>query len=104
MYRINNDLWIIKYVHPGSDKLRRSDGSLTIGMTNGNNRTVYIAANLSDQLREKVIAHELVHCFMFSYNIDLDIDEEEFIADWVATYGRELVNLLDDILYSIKTA
>lgn len=73
-------------------------------MTDGRSQTVYIADTLSDALHEKVLAHELVHCFMFSYGIEIDIEEEEFIADWVSTYGRKLVDLLDEILYSIKTA
>lgn len=95
---------MIKYARPGSRHLRRSDGSQTIGMTDASTGTVYLCDLLSGPLLEKVTAHELVHCFMFSYNIFLDIETEEIIADWVATYGRELFEVLDRILYQIKTA
>lgn len=29
----------------------------------------------------------------------MDIDQEEFLANWVASYGREVIELLDDLLY-----
>lgn len=90
-------------MRPGSRYLKRSDGSVTIGMTDGNTRTVYVADILTGRLLDKVIAHELTHCFMFSYNIEIDIDQEEFIADFIATYGRNLVYLLDDIMRQVKT-
>jgi len=73
-------------------------------MTDGKKGIVYICDSIPDLLEEKVIAHELVHCIMFSYGIQGDIEQEEFIADWFATYGRELVYLLDEILYSLKIA
>lgn len=84
--------------------MRRSDGSLTIGMTNGLTHTVYIDDTLRGYMLDKVIGHELVHCFMFSYDININIDLEEFIADWVATYGRDLIYLLDNIIRELKGA
>ena len=50
------------------------------------------------------MAHELTHCFCFSYDIVLDIDEEERMADFIATYGEELIFLLDDVMRSIRYA
>lgn len=67
-------------------------------MTDGRSHIIYIAQGLSGWFLDKVTAHELVHAFMFSYNIELDIDQEEFIADWVSRYGRDLIYLLDDIM------
>lgn len=102
VYHINDDIWVIEYVPPGDKRLRRSNGTYTIGMTDGSTHTVYVCNTLRGALHEKVIAHELVHCFMFSYGINIDIETEEFIADWVATYGKELIYLLDEIMYKIK--
>lgn len=101
---INNDVWAVRFVRPYSNYLKRSDGSITIGMTDGRTRTVYIADILRGRLLDKVIAHELTHCFMFSYDIEIDIEQEEFIADFIATYGRDLVYLLDSLMQKIKTA
>lgn len=98
---INGIYWDILFVPANSPKLKRSDGSITIGMTDGLRRVVYLNNGLKGRLLDKVMAHELVHCFMFSYDINIDIEQEEFIADWVATYGRELIYLLDDLAQNL---
>jgi hypothetical protein len=36
---------------------------------------------------KKVLCHELTHAAMFSYNVDLNYQQGELIADLVATYG-----------------
>ena len=43
------------------------------------------------------MSHELVHAAMFSYDIDLDPDEEENIADLIATYGEEIVDITEKV-------
>ena len=42
---------------------------------------------------EKVLCHELTHAAMFSYNIDLTLEQEEILADLIATYGQEIVHI-----------
>ena len=34
---------------------------------------------------------------MFSYNIDLSIEQEELIADLISTYGQEIVYITNKI-------
>jgi hypothetical protein len=104
MFIINSITWNIKFVEPYSDYLRRSDGSLTVGVTDFPKRTVYLSELLKGAFLRKVMAHELTHCFCFSYDIVLGIDEEERMADFIATYGEELIYLLDNIISNIKYA
>ena len=104
MFVINNISWKIKFVEPYSNNLRRSDSSITVGVTDFPMRTVYLSELLKGAFLRKVVAHELTHCFCFSYDIVLDIDEEERMADFIATYGEELIFLLDDVMRSIKYA
>lgn len=104
MFEINGIQWDIVWVKPNSDKLRRSDNSLTVGMTDWGDRCVYMSDRLRGGFMRKVLAHELVHCFMFSFSIHIPIQEEEFIADWVATYGTDLIYLLDDLMQTLKKA
>ena len=104
MFIINGITWNIKFVEPYSDYLRRSDGSLTVGVTDFPKKTVYLSELLKGAFLRKVMAHELTHCFCFSYDIVLDIDEEERMADFIATYGEELIYLLDNIISNIKYA
>lgn len=101
MFEINGISWEVYKVPPNSPHLRRSDGVLTIGVTDWNDKAVYLSNILNGAFLRKVIAHELVHCFMFSYLIYIPIEEEEYIANWVATYGTDLITLLDKIMYSI---
>lgn len=96
---INGIKWSIQYVSINNPKLFRSDGSRTVGMTDWNTCTVYLASNLRGQYLNRVLCHELCHCVCFSYGIRMNIQQEEFLANWVSLYGREVIELLDDLLY-----
>lgn len=101
MFTINGYNWNIVWVSPNSDNLRRSDGSITVGVTDWRDKCVYLSKSLRGAFLRRVLAHELCHCFCFSYNIEMDLEEEEFMADWISLYGTELVYLLDDLMGSI---
>lgn len=105
-FYINGIRWQIKFVAANNSKLFRSDGSQTVGMTDWNSTTVYLANNLHGRYLEKVLCHELCHCICFSYDIRMDIEQEEFLADWISKYGRQVIDLLDDLLYKtyVKSA
>lgn len=104
MFIINGIEWEIVFTSPYSDSLRRSDDSKTVGMTDFNTKCVYLSNLLKGAFLRKVLAHELCHCFCFSYDISMPIEQEEFMADWISTYGTELVYLLDDLMQTIKKA
>ena len=101
MFEINGIDWEIEWCSPTDDNLRRSDGSLTFGETDNRTKCIYLSDRLSGEFLRKVTAHELVHCFCFSYGVLMDIEQEEFMADWISRYGEELVYLLDDIMRGI---
>ena len=48
---------------------------------------IYINGELSPLMMKKVLCHELTHAAMFSYGIELSIEQEELLADLIATYG-----------------
>lgn len=98
---INGINWKIVFVDINNSKLFRSDGSQTVGMTDWNTCTVYLASNLHGKFLQKVLCHELCHCVCFSYDIHIDIEQEEFLADWVSVHGIQVIELLDDILTKI---
>lgn len=104
MFEINGIQWDVVLVNPNSDNLRRSDGSITVAVTDWNDKCIYMSNKLKGGFLRRVMAHELVHCFCFSYSIHIPIAQEEFIADWVATYGEDLIYLLDDIMRALKKA
>jgi uncharacterized protein YjaZ len=73
MFEINGETWRIFFVSPGHPILRRSDGSLTIGTCDDITKSIYLDDSLDCALMKKVLAHELTHAAMFSYNVDLDL-------------------------------
>lgn len=92
---INNVYWKMRYVSPDSDQLKRTDGSYTIGVCDNNKKTIYVCDSLLPTLEEKVIVHEITHAFCFEYGISIDLDTEEFLCDFVATYGRDIFVVAD---------
>ena len=98
MFEINGRRWDIEFVPVTSAALKRSDGSWSFAVTDTNTSTVYISNRVSGVFLRRVMAHELCHCFCFSYNIHMPIEQEEYMADWISLYGTDLIYLLDDIL------
>ena len=39
---------------------------------------------------------------MFSYNVDLSIEQEELVADLIATYGQEIIDTVNTIFKRIQ--
>ena len=104
MFVINKTKWGLSFVSPGSRYLTRSDGSQTIGMTDANTHLIYLSDKLHGDLLEHVLCHELCHCVCFSYNISLPIETEEWLCNFMADYGKEIIYLLDDLLQNLLFA
>lgn len=102
MFYINGIEWEIAWENPNSNTLRRSDGSITVGVTDWNERCIYLSNALYGAFLRRVMAHELCHCFCFSYGVSMPIEEEERLADWISLYGTELVYLLDDLIKILR--
>lgn len=82
--------------------LIREDEVRTLGMCDSDTKTIYLAENLEGSMLKKVICHELVHAAMFSYNIYLSLEQEEIIADIIATYGEEIINITNKVFYKLQ--
>lgn len=93
MVNINGEEWRIALVSPFDPALQRSDLSYTLGVCDDIAKTIFINKELSQKYIEKVLCHELTHAAMFSYNIDLTLEQEEILADLIATYGQEIVHI-----------
>ena len=93
MFHINGEEWRVVYVAPSHPKLIRSDGSVSIGACDDDTKTIYISYETPRSKLKKVLCHEITHAAMFSYNVDLSIQQEEILADLIATYGQEIVGI-----------
>lgn len=85
MITINNIEWDIQYVPLDSYYLSRTDGSHSVGVCDNNEKIIYICDTLQGDFLKKVMCHEITHAAMFSYNVNLTVDQEELIADLIAT-------------------
>lgn len=101
MFKVNGLNWRVSLVEPHSPMLRRSDNTITLGVTDNNDRTVYMNNRLSYDMFDKVLRHELCHVFSFSYGLHIPIEIEEMIADFLSTYGRDVIAVADDILKEV---
>lgn len=102
MFNFNGEDWEILFVSPNHPELYRSNGSRTLGSCDDNNKTIYIANNLSSSLTKKVLCHEITHAAMFSYNTNLSLEQEELLADLIATYGQEIISTTNKLFHRIK--
>ena len=102
MFEINGILWRILFVNGNSEHLMRSDGSHSLAVSDWNGKTVYLSDIPKNGYLRKILAHELCHCFCFSHNISMPIEQEEYLADWISLYGTDLIYLLDELMANMQ--
>lgn len=102
MFLINNVYWKLAFVAPHFPLLQRVNGEFTIGACDNLTRTIYINELLQGDLLKKVLCHEIVHAAMFSYNVDLTIEQEQLVADLISTYGEEIIYITNKIFNKLR--
>lgn len=102
MFLINNEYWYIVFVPSNSNILYRTDGTLSLATCDDETKTIYINNKLDGDFLHKVLCHEITHAAMFSYNIYLSLEQEELLADIIATYGDEIVHITNKVFKKIK--
>ena len=102
MIEINGEDWEIAMVSPFSPGLMNPDGTYALGCCDDYLKIIFINNKLNKELTKKVLCHELTHAAMFSYDIQLDLMEEERLADVIATYGQDIVNMTNQIFKDLK--
>ena len=88
---LNGVSWVINFVEPNNYMLLTSSGEYTIGACDNNYKAIYINNELPTSLMRKVLCHEIAHAAMFSYRVLLDLEQEEVVADLIATYGWQIL-------------
>ena len=101
-FTINGIDWNVVIVSPTDDRLRRSDGGISIGVTDNNTKEIYISNLVRGGFFRKVLTHEVCHAICMSYDIFLPIEQEEIVCDFVATYGEEVFEIVDMLLSSMR--
>ena len=102
MFLINNVYWKLAFVPANFPLLQRMNGTYTIGSCDNLTRTIYINETLQGNLLKKVLCHQITHAAMFSYNVDLSVEQEELIADLLSTYGEEIIYITNKIFIKLE--
>lgn len=102
IFIINGIGWRVRIVPPTFPALLTDENYFTLGCCDNNSKTIYIADGLSEAKFRKVLAHEITHAAMFSYNVKLTLDQEELLADVFSTYGDEIVAVTNKVFKKIK--
>ncbi len=101
MFNINGVYWDIKLVSSNHPKVQRNDNSFALGSCDNTTKTIYISESVPREKIKKVLCHEITHAAMFSYNVNMSIEQEEILADLIATYGSEIIEITNKIFSRI---
>jgi len=93
MIVINGERWRVRLVSPSHPFLVTGRGTPALGSCDDITKTIYISNILTPQRIKKVLCHEIVHAFMYSYNVNITDEVEEIVADLIATYGEQIIRL-----------
>lgn len=102
MFLINNIYWKLAFVSPDYPLLQRITGEFSIGACDNLTRTIYINETLKGNLLKKVLCHEITHAAMFSYNVELTLEQQQLIADLISTYGQEIIYITNKIFNKLE--
>lgn len=102
MIKINGETWKLFLVSPNHPMLKTPTGTFTLGACDNISHSIFINQNLNSQKMKKVLCHEITHAAMFSYNVELTLEQEELLADLLATYGSEIIEVTNKIFTKLK--
>lgn len=102
MFVINGEQWWIVLVTPHDIALLMPNGKYALGACSDTTKTIYISNELHGEAFEQVLCHELVHASMFAYNVRLEHDEEELLAEIISVFGEEIIDITDVMFERIK--
>lgn len=89
-------------VAPYDEELLMPNGDYALGACNDGDKTIYISNDLYCETFEQVLCHELVHASMFAYDVMLEHDEEELIAEIISIFGEEIIDITDVLFDKLK--
>lgn len=102
MFTINNEQWYIQFCSVHHPMLIRSDGSLSVGACDDASKTIYLNGNLHGDFLKRVLCHEITHAAMFSYNVELSVEQEEILAELIATYGEQIIEITNVLFNKLR--
>ena len=89
---LNENKYQIKIVKPDDENLLMEDGDYHFGVTDFNNKIIYIANNLSNSAFKYTLLHEITHAVIDSFGF-LQVEwNDEIVADFIANYSTMITD------------
>ena len=101
--RINGVDWRVRLVSPAHPLLLTPWRTHAFGVCDKVMQIICSDETLPAEWLKEVLCHELVHAYMFSYNINLSYDEEEMMAELLSQHGEQIIQKTNAIYDGIKT-
>lgn len=96
--KLNNLEWKIIEVNVLNRNLIVSEKAC-FGVTNYDEKTIYLDETMKDDRKEQVLRHELTHAVIHSYLIENKENySEENVCDFVAQYGNLICKLAKEYM------
>lgn len=102
MFVINGEQWRVLFVPEHYVALLQPNGNFAVGACDDYNKTIFLSNSLSGSYLKKVLCHEITHAAMFSYNVSLSLAQEELLAELMATFGDEIIDITNMIFEYLK--
>lgn len=102
MFILNGVVWKVKIVPPDYPLLLMPSGRYAVGVCDNTYRLICVSNQMHGALFKEVLCHEIVHAAVYSYNIQISHDFEEFIANFVSKYGQQIIQTTNVMFTNIK--
>ena len=99
---INGERWRIKIVPPSDPVLMYKSTTPAFGCCDDITKIIYLNQTLAPPQMKHVLCHEIVHAVMYSYNVDLNKEIEEKVADIIMEYGDKIIKLTNRSFNNLK--
>ena len=99
---INEEAWQAVFTKPNDPILLRPDGVFTHGCCDDMTKTIYISDAIYGAFFWKVLCHEVAHAAMLAYDVVLTYEQEELIADIIATFGGQIIEVTNALFRQIQ--
>lgn len=109
---MNGHIWDIRWVFPTSPYLIDRTNTIRLATTDPTEHAIFLSTKLSGNLLRRVLTHELGHATMISYGLipsirrfvdrSYWIEAEEWICNFIADYGAEVLSIANRILSNSK--
>lgn len=102
MFYINGIKWNVCFVNCDNPILYDYINNVfSVATTDLLTHTIYISNEIYGNFLYKVLKHEIYHCYEFSMTYDFPTYYEEIIADFIANYGEELIDIAQNVYEQI---